>query len=81
MRLTRDNLQYWKNNLKPGDLIEFDIPYEESKQALVVEVHKGYKVHNDISVEHDSYDKITRGVQWKKIISIWSKEENPEMFL
>ena len=80
MRLTRDNLQYWKKNLKEGDLVEFDVPYEETKQALVVAVGN----MDTISVEHDFYKvhgDITRGVQWKKIMQIWTKEENPEMFL
>jgi len=78
MRLTRDNLDYWKDTLKEGDLIEFDIPYAETKQALVISTDKHI---NAISVEHDVYDDITRRVQWKRVMQIWTKENDPERFL
>ena len=78
MRLTRDNLDYWKANLKAGDLVEFDVPYEETKQALVVSVNK---CMDTISVVHDFYEDIRRGVQWKRVMQIWTKENDPERFL
>ena len=81
MRLTRDNLDYWKDTLKEGDLIEFDVPYAETKQALVISVNKRM---NSISVEHDLYKDqhdITRAVRWTRVMQIWTRENDPERFL
>ncbi len=82
MRITKNNIGWWQNNIKKGDLISYQKYMGDKKSSFAYQFN-----HKNIWVSLREDPKGHTGGDWEEIVEwndvthIYTREKEPEMFI